>query len=151
MENELVQSRAIEKKIFESGCGSKFNCAFVPAIINKLYQQYVKVSATNAPKIIELQNKAKSEAFLNSVASDPRLLENHNRAVKRLTEKLEEVNLYGKDIMMKIIKKNIQDFDHSEMKDKQIWDYICENMSIQDQADFIVFACVGNAVEQKKN
>ena len=151
------------KKVFTSGCGAEFNYSWVPSIINKLYENYVKASIKLAPKIMNSQKNAKDPDFLKALIDDPSLMKKYNSDAEKIARDAIEVNSYGMKIMIIALKKNPQPFDTmliDEDGESVLWvdedyeNYILENMSTNDQCEFIKCVCVGTAKEtedQKKN
>lgn len=154
LESLLVE----DKKIYTSGCGTEFNYSWVPSIVNKIYENYVNASIKLAPKISKCQARATDKDFLQSVVEDSKVLERHSRETTKIAKDAKEVNKLGMQIMIIVLKKNKQYFDtfnivdgdKLEWDDEQYENYIGENMSTEDQADFISCVCVGNKEDQKK-
>lgn len=139
-----TQGMLLEKKTFKTGCGTKLNYTFVPAIATALYEKYTTAFFKANIKVQE-QN-----AFMNDpdkmavLALDPNAADKFNQDAQNNLEKMIEVNKMGDELILLILSKNNQ-------KEEITIDYINNNMTTGDKVSFLTYAVIGDPDSQKKN
>lgn len=129
---ENVESLISEKRVFTSGCGTKFNYSFVPAIINELYVKYFD----SINEVLRLNKEIK----MSLLKGKEEKIELKKEYVKVSQE---SKNLVDK-ILTLILSKNPQEWETDNLIE-----FVYENMDIKEINQFIVSAVEGTPQEKK--
>ena len=138
-----VESLVSGRKVFTSGANVKFRYDFVPAIVHKLYTEYITLSAELGPELLEQGRVLKGKKERKELLSDPESLKAFNKRAEELQDKSEYANGLGLKIIMTVLTRNPQMFDVTE-------ENVQTEMSVDDMNTFIQLCCTTNTAEKKR-